>query len=249
MSYFSDNQSKQTAYDRYYNAVARSGFKQGRKLQALIKQEAADDAQTDQLASMCSKATYKAREYEYDAVSKKLKKAAPPIVKGKTGDNRTGAPSKNKDGSVPDTDTEPAEFDDFYKNVNEMAKKALRSRAYVKKGRTLREVVDAQVRDFLNKRREYRKEDSSRRRQEMADKFAEKVMKESEAILKRKRTETPPNKSPTDKRAYKRATTRDDDDEPPIARNLFQDDAYEDSSDDEEVKEEKRLKSLNAGIK
>ncbi|CEG45760.1 uncharacterized protein PHALS_14839 [Plasmopara halstedii] len=38
----------------------------------------------------------------------------------------------------------------------------------------------------------------------MAEKFADEVIKESVKLLKRKRTATPPNKSPTDKRATKK---------------------------------------------
>ncbi|GMF34873.1 unnamed protein product [Phytophthora lilii] len=91
-------------------------------------------------------------------------------------------------------------------------------------------------------------EDSNRRRQEMASKFADKVMEESVKLLKRKRTETPPNKSPSDKRAAKRAAKRAEH-EPSITRQLFQESDEEESSDDEQIKEEKRLRKLNAGIK
>ncbi|GMF34093.1 unnamed protein product [Phytophthora lilii] len=96
--------------------------------------------------------------------------------------------------------------------------------------------------------KEFRREDSNRRRQGMASKFADKVMEESVKLLKRKRTETPPNKSPSDKRAAKRAAKRAED-EPSITRQLFQESDEEESSDDEEIKEEKRLRKLNAGIK
>ena len=82
----------------------------------------------------------------------------------------------------------------------------------------------------------------------MADRFADEVMKESVKLLKRKRTATPPNKSPTDKRATKKAAKRADE-EPSITRQLFQDSDVNESSDDEEIKEEKRLRGLNAGKK
>ncbi|DBA02915.1 TPA: hypothetical protein N0F65_005942 [Lagenidium giganteum] len=56
--------------------------------------------------------------------------------------------------------------EDFYRGVNNVAQK-------------------------LDKQKEFRKEDSNRRRKAMADKFAEGVMKESVKLLKRKRTVTP----------------------------------------------------------
>lgn len=81
--YFADNQSKQAAFDRTYNARARSDYAQGRKLQALIKKENIDDALTDQLASLYANTLRKAGEYEYDRISRALKKSAPEIlVKG-----------------------------------------------------------------------------------------------------------------------------------------------------------------------
>ena len=84
----------------------------------------------------------------------------------------------------------------------------------------MKEVVDEHVQKYLNKQKEFRKEDSSRRRQAMAAKFADEVMKESAKLLKRKRIDTPPNKSPTDKRATKKAAERAED-EPSITRQLF----------------------------
>lgn len=66
--------------------------------------------------------------------------------------------------------------------------------------------------------------------------MADQVMEEAQTILmKRKRERTPPNKSPTDKRAPKR--------EKLINRNLFDElnDASDDEETKEEVKEEKKL--------
>ncbi|CEG48961.1 uncharacterized protein PHALS_06751 [Plasmopara halstedii] len=83
-------------------------------------------------------------------------------------------------------------FEDFFIGVNDVAQK-------------------------VNKQREFRREDSNRRRQEMAAKFADEVMKESEKAFE---IETPPSKSPTDKRATKRAAKRA---EESITRQLFQD--------------------------
>ncbi|KAL7680641.1 hypothetical protein Plhal304r1_c064g0151941 [Plasmopara halstedii] len=71
------------------------------------------------------------------------------------------------------------------------------------------------------------------------------IMKESEKAFE---IETPPNKSLTDKRATKQAAKRAEE-EPSITRQLFQDSDVSESSDDEEIKEEKRLRGLNAGIK
>lgn len=81
--YFASNQSKQKAFDRYYNAKAKSDFKQGVKLKALINKEAADAALAEQLASMYMQAVGKTREYDYDTVNDKLGRKAPPVVKEK----------------------------------------------------------------------------------------------------------------------------------------------------------------------
>jgi hypothetical protein len=79
--YFASNQAKQKAFDRYYNAMAKSDFKQGVKLRALIEQNAADSSLVDQLASLYLQAVGKTRDYEYDTIDDKLKKAAPPVIK------------------------------------------------------------------------------------------------------------------------------------------------------------------------
>ncbi|GMF34320.1 unnamed protein product [Phytophthora lilii] len=145
-------------------------------------------------------------------------------------------------------DTSEDTSEDFYKGVNDVAKQAINNRAYVKGKKTLREVVHNHVWTYLNKQREFRREDSNRRRQEMAAKFADEVMKESAKLLERKRIDTPPNKSPTDKRATKSANHDED-----ISRQLFQQSDDDEESDDEETKEEikkeKELRKLNPGIK
>ncbi|GMF65768.1 unnamed protein product [Phytophthora lilii] len=81
-SYFSDNQTKQKAYDRFYNQMARSDFVQRRKLKALIAQEAADESLTDKLAQLYMSSVGKAPEYDYDKVLKKIQKAKPEVEKG-----------------------------------------------------------------------------------------------------------------------------------------------------------------------
>ncbi|GMF23710.1 unnamed protein product [Phytophthora lilii] len=257
--FFSDNQTKQKAYDRYYNAMAKSDFVQGKKLKALIQNESLDDASADSLANLFQQVMAKNREYDYDQITKKLlkgPKGPPEIIKGEA--HETPKASKKKHTYVPqstdadinmDEPTAPEDSsDDFYRGVNNVAQKVINTRAYIKGKKTLRQVVDDHVRNYLNKQREFRREDSNRRRQEMASKFAEEVMKESVKLLKRKRTATPPNKSPTDKRATKKAAKRAEE-EPSITRQLFQDSDADESSDDEEIKEEKRLRGLNAGIK
>ncbi|GMF14259.1 unnamed protein product [Phytophthora lilii] len=226
---FSDNQTKQKAFDRYYNAMAKSDFVQGKMPKSLIQRESLDDASTDSLANLFQQVMRKNREYEYDQITKKLlkgPKGPPEIIKGEA--NETPKTSKKKHTYVPqstDADANMEEptapeqsFDDFFSGVNDVAHK-------------------------------FRREDSNRRRQEMAAKFADEVMKESVKLLKRMRTETPPNKSPTDKRATKRAAKQDED----ISRKLFQQSDEEEESDNEEtkqeIKEEKRLRKYNAGIK
>ena len=80
--YFTDNQTKQKAYDSYYNAMAKSDYIQGSKLKALIQQEALDDASTNSLANLFQQVMAKSRDYDYDKITKKLTKAAPEIIKG-----------------------------------------------------------------------------------------------------------------------------------------------------------------------
>jgi hypothetical protein len=78
-TYFSDNQTKQKAYDRYYDQKARSDFVQRRKLRALIAQEASDESLTDKLAQLYMSSVGKAPDYAYDKVLKKLQKAKPDV--------------------------------------------------------------------------------------------------------------------------------------------------------------------------
>ncbi|KAF4047486.1 hypothetical protein GN244_ATG00040 [Phytophthora infestans] len=199
--FFSDNQTKQKAYDRYYNAMAKSDFAQGKKPKALIQNESLDDASADSLANLFQQ-----------VMAKNRPKGPPEIIKGEA--HEAPKASKKKHTYVPqstDADfdmeepTAPEESpDDFYSGIHDVAQKATNTRAYIKGKKTLKQVVDDHVRNYLNKRRELRREDSMRRCQEMADKFADEIMKESEKLLKRKRTATPPNKSSTDKRAAKK---------------------------------------------
>ncbi|DBA00247.1 TPA: hypothetical protein N0F65_007891 [Lagenidium giganteum] len=76
---FTDNQTKQKAYDRYYNAMAKSDFVQGAKL---IQQQALDDASSDSLANLFQQIMSKSRDYVYDRITSKLTKKAPKPVKG-----------------------------------------------------------------------------------------------------------------------------------------------------------------------
>ena len=78
--FFSDNQTKQKAYDRYYNQVAKSNYVQGRKLKAMINQEGVDDASTDSLAALFQKAMMKSHDYEYDQITRKLMQRAPAVL-------------------------------------------------------------------------------------------------------------------------------------------------------------------------
>ncbi|KAG2945271.1 hypothetical protein PC117_g8605 [Phytophthora cactorum] len=80
--FFTDNQTKQKAYDRYYNAMAKSDFVQGAKLKAKIQQQALDDASSDSLANLFQQVMGKSRDYDYDQITSKLTKKAPPVVKG-----------------------------------------------------------------------------------------------------------------------------------------------------------------------
>ncbi|DBA03209.1 TPA: hypothetical protein N0F65_003929 [Lagenidium giganteum] len=207
--------------------MAKRDFVQGKKLKALIQHESLDDASADSLANLFQQVMSKNREYEYDEITKKLlkgPKGPPEIIKGEA--SETPKSSKKKNKYVPqstDTDanmeepTAPKDEaedipEEFYRGVNDVAQKAVNTRAYIKGRKTLREVVDDHVMKYLDKQKEFRKEDSNRRRKAMTDNFAEEA-------------------------------------EPSIIRQLFQDSDDAGSSDDEEIKEEKRLRGLNAGIK
>ncbi|DBA03833.1 TPA: hypothetical protein N0F65_005723 [Lagenidium giganteum] len=226
--------------------MAKSDFVQGKKLKALIQHESLDDASADSLANLFQQVMSKNREYEYDEITKKLlkgPKGPPEIIKGEASETPKSSKKKNKyvpqstdtDVNMEEPTAEEQGPEDFYRGVNDVAQKAVNT------------LVDDHVMKYLNKQKEFRREDSNRRRQEMADKFAEKVMKESAKLLKRKRTVTPPNKSPTNKRATKKAAQRAEA-EPSLTRQLFQDSDDAESSDDEETNEEKRLRGLNADI-
>ncbi|GMF32489.1 unnamed protein product [Phytophthora lilii] len=83
--FFSDNQTKQKAFDRYYNAMAKSDFVQGKKVKALIQHESLDDASSDSLANLFQQVMAKNREYDYDQITRKLlkgPKGPPEIIKG-----------------------------------------------------------------------------------------------------------------------------------------------------------------------
>ncbi|RLN97502.1 hypothetical protein BBJ28_00024574 [Nothophytophthora sp. Chile5] len=79
--YFSDNQTKQKAYDKFYTASFRNDYVQGRKLRALIKQEADDEALTDKLASMQSEQTARLKDYDYEKVGSRFVRAPKKPVK------------------------------------------------------------------------------------------------------------------------------------------------------------------------
>ncbi|RLN75931.1 hypothetical protein BBJ28_00015153 [Nothophytophthora sp. Chile5] len=81
MIYFADNQTKQKAYDRFYTSSFRRDYVQGRKLQALIKQEADDEALTDKLASMQSEQTARSKDYDYEKVGSRFMRAPQKLVK------------------------------------------------------------------------------------------------------------------------------------------------------------------------
>ncbi|KAL7678778.1 hypothetical protein Plhal304r1_c092g0172201 [Plasmopara halstedii] len=209
--FFSDNQTKQKEYDRYYKTMSKSDFVQDRKLKAK---------------------GWETVVYEYDQITKKLlkgPKGPPEVIKGEASEipksskkKHTFVPqSTDADANMEEPTVAEESFKDFFSGVNDVAQKV---------------------------QREFRREDSNRRRQEMAAKLADEVMKESVKLLKRKRNAAPPNKSPTDKRATKKAAKRAEE-EPSITRQLFQDSDVNESSDDEKRKAEKRLRGLNAGIK
>jgi hypothetical protein len=110
--YFAANQQKQKAFDQYYNAMATSNFKQGRKLRALINQEADDAALTEKLASLYASSTAKSHEYDYDTVSKKLRGRVEKPAEGKTMKARTYVHESTDSQQMP-THTRRASVDEF----------------------------------------------------------------------------------------------------------------------------------------
>ena len=104
---FSDQQQKQKAYDRYYNAVARQDFVQGQKLQSLIQKQALDDATASQLADVYQRTRTKTREFDY---KKLYTSPSQPGYKpvDKPTDKSTAKPTKKKKfvHVVSDTDAE-----------------------------------------------------------------------------------------------------------------------------------------------
>ncbi|DAZ99533.1 TPA: hypothetical protein N0F65_005405 [Lagenidium giganteum] len=83
MGTVSQGPTKQKAYDRYYNEMAKSDFVQGQKRKALIQKVSLDEASTASLANLFAQVMGKNREYEYDEITKKLTKAAEKPIKGK----------------------------------------------------------------------------------------------------------------------------------------------------------------------
>ncbi|GMF19196.1 unnamed protein product [Phytophthora lilii] len=71
--FFSDNQTKQKAYDRYYNTMAKSDFVQGKKLKALIQRESLDDASTDSLANLFQQVMGKSRRSDDEETKEEIK--------------------------------------------------------------------------------------------------------------------------------------------------------------------------------
>ncbi|DAZ94080.1 TPA: hypothetical protein N0F65_004192 [Lagenidium giganteum] len=136
--FFTDNQTKQKAYDRYYNAMAKSDFVQGAKLKAMIQQQALDDASSDSLANLFQQVMSKSRDYDYDQITSKLTKKAPPVVKDDEGKppkapkkvklpnvSKTKSPGKVKFvPTVTDTDVTmatPSPGKSSKKNLNDVA--------------------------------------------------------------------------------------------------------------------------------
>ncbi|DAZ96015.1 TPA: hypothetical protein N0F65_008994 [Lagenidium giganteum] len=66
--------------------MAKSDFVQGAKLKAMIQQQALADASSDSLANLFQQVMSKSRDYDYDQITSKLTKKAPPVVKGDEGE-------------------------------------------------------------------------------------------------------------------------------------------------------------------
>ncbi|GMF10503.1 unnamed protein product [Phytophthora lilii] len=214
--FFTDNQTKQKAYDRYYNAMAKSDFVQGAKLKAMNQQQALDDASSDSLANLFQQVMSKSRDYDYDQITSKLTKKAPPVVKGDEGkppkapkETKSNSPSTKKYKYVPhQTDTDanmeaPPNFtyEEMFNDDNFMKHMSNFDYTKMNKGMNMEEAFQDRIRRYLQKNKEFRSKVFMHNRKTTKEEIDDKANEIAKAFLKRKRDapapdETSPNLRP-----------------------------------------------------
>ncbi|GMF12648.1 unnamed protein product [Phytophthora lilii] len=205
--FFTDNQTKQKAYDRYYNAMAKSDFVQGAKLKAMIQQQALDDASSDSLANLFQQVMSKSRDYDYDQIT---------IVKGDEGkppkapkETKSTSTSTKKYKYVPhQTDTDanmeaPPNFtyEEMFNDDNFMKHMSNLDYTKMNKGMNMEEAFQDRIRRYLQKNKDFRSKVFMHKRKTTKEEIDDKASEIAKALLKRKRDapapdETSPNLRP-----------------------------------------------------
>lgn len=222
--FFTDNQTKQKAYDRFYNAMAKSDFVQGAKLQAKLREQGLDDASTDSLAKLFQQVIGQARDYDYDKLLKKTKIAPPPIIEGKKEKPFTYVPHQTDTGynaSEYDSDVNMSGYDeqDFppaYENIfreptfNEKMRNALRNPFSLDEEQQ-KEAIHKKVFDYLNGKSKTERQKMFNLKRTTDDININKAADEiTKMVLKRKRKEQMPNEpspNPQPKSRRRRGST------------------------------------------
>ncbi|KAF1787603.1 hypothetical protein GQ600_26290 [Phytophthora cactorum] len=187
--FFTDNQTKQKAYDRYYNEMAKNDFVQGAKLKAMIQQQALDEASSDSLANLFQQVMSKSRDYDYDKITSKLTKKAPPVIKGEEDKKKpkafTYVPEQTDTHKAPEESQfsyeEAINDENFKKYMDEMDYTKLR------KGIDLEKAVQSRVKKYLKKNKEFRNKIFQSNRKATKDEINDKATEIAKVLLKRKR--------------------------------------------------------------
>ncbi|GMF33788.1 unnamed protein product [Phytophthora lilii] len=251
-SYFSDNQSKQKAYDRYYNQTALSDFVQRRKLRALIAQEAADESLTDKLAQLYMSSVGKAPDYEYDMVLKKIQKARPEVKTGPTVEIPRGGFTENLRSktraaqNTPDTESERKSMD-FFNDLFERDTRALKTTRAFKADSygDAKQKAQREARKYVEdyqKRARSDKVNANRVLTPDQEEFAtKKVAKRILSGFKRDRKDSVVSAKPESKRRLF--------DEAEDATDVGEEDDEEEKMSAEQQRREQELKKLNPGLR
>lgn len=265
MMFFASNQKKQKAFDRNYNAMAKSDYAQGHKLQALIKNEAMNDALTDKLAQLYASSVNKAHNYEYDRIEHKLKnKVTLPEKRTHSPSTQQSAKSDNPAKRVyvhESTDTQP-EYEEKAPAGHKIdLEESKRNREFIKKLSSKYESKDPNSEEFQEKLRKDIDDHLSKNQKIRQKKFKDnrskisfREIQEAKANLfdevlnaigsKRDRSDSTIAELPNQRAKKKSATT---------VHNIYDElnDQYDTDGEDSdpEIAEEKNLKKQNPGIK
>lgn len=208
--FFTDNQIKQSAYDRYYNAMAKSDFVQGSKLKALIQQESMDDASADSLANLYQQVMGKTRDYDYDKITKKLTKGAPEVINGeysKPNEYVEEKPQKKKHTFVPEsTDTETNNefrYEEMFNDENYMKYMDDINYHKMNKGINMEQVYQDKIQKYLTKNKEFRNLVFNQKRKKSKSDIDDKATDLARAFVKRKREVRAPDEASPNLRPMK----------------------------------------------